>query len=187
MEGPPRAHEPTRADRLACEDVATSQARVELDWLVEGYRRALARLPGTAWSVAIADHPKGWKRVGKDEHVRGLRFARNRVHHKWGKAIERRDDTFPTAQLGSRRSGHGGQPLVRVDWFWLPRRRLPRQLDPKYRKSEKQIARLYKEHLACRPVREALAHLDELLSYPRAIWRPLSPDTLRAGACRTAR
>lgn len=85
-------------------------ATATLAWLVNGYRRALERFDATAdqrdaeerfiplfealnWAVAISDYPGSSVRV--DDTIRGLRFARNRVHHQWADAIEARDIRLP--------------------------------------------------------------------------------------------
>jgi hypothetical protein len=77
-------------------DGGENAASADWDWLVDGYRRALARFTETAhqrerkerfiplfetlnWAVAIMDKESTLR---EDEIVVALRFARNRVHHQ---------------------------------------------------------------------------------------------------------
>jgi hypothetical protein len=150
-----------------------ASARWEL--LVEGYRRALERLTATAdardkpedrfiplfetlnWVVAIMDHPEG-QHLYKDEIVRGLRFARNRVHHDLADALEPRDVPFASVQvtLASTGSRLSAPPTV-LDWFW----KWPDQLPEGRPDAEGEEA--YRKRLAGESVGDALAHLSLLL------------------------
>jgi hypothetical protein len=152
-------------------------ASASWEWLVEGYRRALARFDETAhqrerkkrfiplfetlnWAVAIMDFDR---RLWSDEVVVGLRFARNSVHHQLSEALEPRDEPNP---LGS--TVVGGQPRTVgpptvLEWLWRPADQLPkpprRHRDAGYREGKK----AYEDLLEGEPVANALAHLNSLL------------------------
>jgi hypothetical protein len=58
--------------------------------------------------------------------VRGLRFARNRVHHGFGDALEPRDVPFPPGLVVNARGGSRIQaPPTVLDWFWKRPEELP--------------------------------------------------------------
>jgi hypothetical protein len=144
------------------------------EWLVDGYRRALERFTASAdardkpeerfiplfetlnWVVALMDHPEG-QHLYRDEIVRGLRFARNRVHHQLANALEPRDVPFPSVRTNRRGGSRIIAPPTVLDWFWRP----PEQL-PEGRADEEGEA-TYSQLLAGEPVEHALAHLNVLL------------------------
>lgn len=120
-------------------DGGENAASADWDWLVDGYRRALARFTETAhqrerkerfiplfetlnWAVAIMDKESTLR---EDEIVVALRFARNRVHHQLAEALEPRD--VPRAVITTAVRGQSrmvGPPTV-LDWFWKPVDQLP--------------------------------------------------------------
>jgi hypothetical protein len=152
-----------------------SAASARWEWLVEGYRRALERFTATAdardkpedrfiplfetlnWVVAIMDHPEG-QHLYTDEIVRGLRFARNRVHHDLADALEPRDVPFRIRPSHSREYGvEALRPPTVLDWFW----KWPDQLPEGHPDAEGEEA--YRKLLAGESVGDALAHLSLLL------------------------
>ncbi|HET6641739.1 MAG TPA: hypothetical protein VFG93_00550 [Gaiellaceae bacterium] len=154
-----------------------SPASADWEWLVDGYRRALARFAETAgqrerkerfiplfealnWAVAIMDYePMLWK----DEIVLGLRFARNRVHHQLAEALEPRD--VPRAEVTTAVRGQSrrvGPPTV-LDWFWKAADQLPEPEERFRDKGYHRGKRAYQELLEGNPVEDALAHLNVLL------------------------
>jgi hypothetical protein len=94
-----------------------------------------------AWAVTL-DERLGYP---DDPQLRGLRYARNAVHHQWADALELDDSgaAFPITF-----------PMVFFEWRWT--RELP---PPKQKRDEP----FYREHLAGHPARHALgavaAHL----------------------------
>jgi hypothetical protein len=148
-----------------------------LEWLVKGYRRALARFDATAdqreqverfiplfealnWAVTIAEFLSKRGCGVDDDTIRGLQFARNRVHHQWADALEAQDVPNPVivSPVGGR--SRVVMPPTRVDWFWKPLDQLP-AVPPRF--SDPECARLYSAHLAGQSARDALAQLDDLL------------------------
>jgi hypothetical protein len=144
-------------------------------WLVEGYRRALARFTASAdrrdeprerfiplfetlhWAVAIMNYSGDESPELDDDLLRGLRFARNRVHHQLAEAIEPRDVPFASVVTNRRGGSRIIAPPTVLAWFWKPPDQLP--AGRKDRKGEE----AYRLHLADKRVEEALAHLDSLL------------------------
>jgi hypothetical protein len=135
------------------------------DWLVAGYGLALARLRA---AFERCGEPRDTflplfealnyaatlieKRRDRGEEVslvmHGVRYARNRVHHHWGMAVEGRDVLLaPTvAAAGQSRLSPG---LV-LDWFW-------KALPPPPKEHPDKLGRdAYADLLEGRPVREAL-------------------------------
>jgi hypothetical protein len=152
-----------------------------LDWLVNGYRRALARFTATAKerdaqerfiplfetlnrAVAIMDYSRDQGRpLLNDEIVRALRFARNRVHHQLADALEPRDVPFPQALTNRRGGSRIIAPPTVLKWFWKPLDELP---DAPPQHDDPQGEKAYTPNLQGQPVQHALDHLDSLL--PRA-------------------
>ena len=148
-----------------------------LDWLVKGYRCALARFYATAeerdpdarfiplfealnWAVAILDFTKDRGQSINDDTVRGLRLARHRVHHQWADALEARDVPNPVV---TRPVGPGSRivmPPTRLEWFWKPLNQLP-AAPPSHHYPKLEAA--YSAQLAGNPAQDALTHLDGLL------------------------
>jgi len=120
----------------------TGGDRADWGWLVEGYRRALARFDATAdkrdqpmerfiplfetlnWVIPLMDYPDG--RLPDDDVVTGLRYARNRIHHDIVDALEPRDVPNPPG-LVIRATGGSKivAPPVVLDWFWKSPDELP--------------------------------------------------------------
>jgi hypothetical protein len=138
----------------------------------DGYRQALRRFRETwseeeaprewffplfealNWSVALTDILKSVGKPLDDPVILGLRFVRNRVHHQWAQALEARQVSgtqvpFPSGEVW---------PPVGWDWYWKPVSRLA--TDEKHRHGEAE----YTAHLADRPARLALDHLEDLLN-----------------------
>jgi hypothetical protein len=149
------------------------------DWLVRGYRAALRRFDDTTgsrdpeerfipifealnWAAAMLD-PNSSLRASliTDHIVRGLRFARNRVHHDWAEAIEARDMPYPGGSGLKTVPAHRGARMWRrraaLDWCWKPLNQIPG--------ANKRGAAQYRAHLEGKPARQALAHLDGLLPW----------------------
>ncbi len=143
-----------------------------LEWLVEGYNEASERFGGAAsdsdpsgkdkfkslfealnWAVSIDDYLKA-KKIERPDAFVALRFVRNRVHHHWAAALERRDLPGITQAI------HGQSRIVRgsfFDWSWLSISDLP---DGENDKGEA----LYESLLAEKPVRAALDEIKRFLS-----------------------
>jgi hypothetical protein len=159
---------------------APTPGSASLDWLVKGYRRALARFDATEhqrepeerfiplfealnWAVVILDFSrKRGPSITEDDVTFALWFARNRVHHQWADALEARDVPDPPG-MTVRAVGQGSRivaPPTVVDWFWRPLSQIPaapaKHADPDGEKK-------YTGHLEGKPARQALAHLDGLL------------------------
>ena len=85
-------------------------ATAPVQWMVEGYFRAIERLLGTIrsgdagdketflplfealnWAASIDEFLVDKRRPIQDELLTGVGFARNRVHHQWGLALRRND------------------------------------------------------------------------------------------------
>jgi hypothetical protein len=96
----------------------------------------------------LANMPRrGWeKRVTGEEVVRGVRFARNRVHHQWALAVDLR------AAASSDRTTRF------MVWVWRPVDELP---EPDPRHPDKRGQPLYETHLADKPVEPSLIALEE--------------------------
>jgi hypothetical protein len=151
-----------------------TEHRANAQWLVDGFRNALARYERTAhsrdarerfeplfetlnWAAPIFHHEDGiaGATTEDDEQVSGLRFARNRTHHQWALAIYWREQT---RQQSFRVGGHGatiGSPTVIVDWFWRRADELPQGRD--YGINE------YRARLESKAVSLAVRHFDWLL------------------------
>jgi hypothetical protein len=152
----------------------------DFDWLVKGYRRALARFAASAdsrdpeerfiplfealnWIASILDVQRKRGSAINDETARALGFARNRVHHQWADALEPRD--LPNARIVSAASGSRiVTPPTRLDWFWKPEHQLP-EVPPRFLDEQGEAA--YSDVLAGHPASLALAHMDGLLPPPQ--------------------
>jgi hypothetical protein len=95
-----------------------------------------------------------------DDTVQGLRYARNRVHHQWAEALDPRDVPFPRVAQAVGRGSRIITPPTVLAWFWKPIDRLP---PPPKERPDKRGQAAYKAHLAGKPARDALDHLDDLL------------------------
>jgi hypothetical protein len=167
-----RRHEWRRASPVSDHDTAG------VTWFVDGYRRALARFNATetpehdakerflplfetlSWAVAIVMPDPRRPRRPQDPIIRGLRFARNRVHHAWADALEARHVQIrsrPLMATGRRPMIHN--PLFVVEWVWKPLERVGVPTHEKHRHGIDD----YRDHLADKSVRLALSHLDGLL------------------------
>jgi hypothetical protein len=82
------------------------------------------------WAVALSDLAKktGTAIAIPPDELLGLRFARNRVHHGWGQALEVGDVLWPQPLVMTNRPGGSRLigPVVVKAWVWLPARRPPR-------------------------------------------------------------
>jgi hypothetical protein len=153
-----------------------SASNVPPAWLARGYRAALERFDDTAnqrdpeirliplfealnWAVAIVFPDPDRALWPDDEIVKGLRFARGRVHHQWAEALEPRDVPIRAATVVSWGGGGFAHSGLVLDWFWKPLDELP-DPDPGHRGGMSE----YRDDLAGNSVRHALAHLDALLS-----------------------
>lgn len=141
-----------------------------LEWLVDGYSRAVARFRTASeqnekseketfiplfealnWVVAIQDYLQE-RAQPLDDHAlgRALRFARNRVHHAFAAALEVRE--YPVSASAGPLSVSG----TTFDWFWVTSEKLPpggnRQGEDEYR-----------DMLAGRPAGATLDQLEKLL------------------------
>ena len=112
------------------------------------------------WAASIDDYMRrNWRPEGKplglewssrfdtecDGVVRGARFARNRVHHQWARALQYKPGglQFPVEA-----------PFVFHEWCWLPVESLP----PSDRNQDFGIEQ-YDSHLSGRPIRFTLSVL----------------------------
>jgi hypothetical protein len=151
-------------------------------WLVSGYSRACARF-GEAhprldeeaafhalfealnWAANIDDYLDMRGLDVDDEILRGIRHPRNRVHHQWADAFERHDyfPPVPTVVLvgGQRGPRHGGRVHLSrgmvADWYWRNADALPPGESDRGKRE-------YQAHLAAKPVRLAIDHLDDLFA-----------------------
>jgi hypothetical protein len=183
-EGEPQTVRVPAAESASQFGTPTVSTSASWTWLVKGFRHARARLAEAAgqrdveetfiplfetlnWAVAIEYYarkrgPKidGGPKINR-ETLRGLRFARNRVHHQWADALEPRDVPNPSGLVT--RGGRGprivGPPVV-VEWFWKPVVGLGKA-PKKHDDPDGEAA--YEKHLAGQPARLALDHLDSLL------------------------
>ena len=136
-----------------------------IEWFIDGYREALARFRAASerndrspeeifkplfealnWAASAEEGLR--VRMGEDTSgapVRGLRFARNRVHHQWVDAIQVKEIPVEASAGPLTISG------LTFDWFWKPVTNLP-AADRKDADGEA----AYVSHLAERPVRETL-------------------------------
>jgi hypothetical protein len=136
-----------------------SDTIVHLEALIRGYTEALGRFheaklgrdPVAAflplfealnWAASIDE------RLEYPEHpeLRGLRFARNRVHHQWAEALRLTEDGELPATL----------PMVFFEWRW--RDRLPHGERGAREEST------YAKHLAGRPARRTLDAVAEFFA-----------------------
>jgi len=122
-----------------------AEARVQTDPLVAFY----ALFAALAWTYTIDEFLKD-----RDGHhpshceLRGLRFARHRVHHNWADALrlDRSGAAFPIQF-----------PMTFFEWRWRPVRDLP----PGQR-SKDEIP--YRNHLADRPARLTLLAVSDYVA-----------------------
>lgn len=122
------------------------------------------------WAVALDDRigahwapegkPLDWRwreRVSGAEVMKGVRWARNSVHHQWSDTlVQTKGARFPMTF-----------PVVFFEWVWRPARELP---DPGRPDSNGEIA--YEEHLEGRPARVTLAQLSEVFDSVRDLLEP---------------
>lgn len=104
------------------------------------------------WAVSLYDNlgierGKGWVPTDMAQHMRGFRFARNRVHHQWADAMRLGDGMpFPIPF-----------PIAFFVWYW--RSELPEPADPRHRDPGGQIA--YAATMADRPVLDSVAVISD--------------------------
>jgi len=125
---------------------------VDLPLLVRGFKKAYIRFDqaakesdseaafhalfeALAWTYVV---DQGLKRPAQSE-LRGLRFVRNRVHHRWADALflDTGGVSFPITF-----------PVVFFEWRWRPVKDLPR--------GQKEGLHEYESHLVNHPARVTL-------------------------------
>jgi hypothetical protein len=140
-------------------------AQIELPVLVRGFNAAFARFEAAARErkPEAAFHPLfealAWtysidERLKKPDlpALRGLRWARGRVHHRWADALYVTD----VAHVISARLPKITGPLF-FEWRWRPELARGRKRDNPDREA-------YVEHLSGQPARLTLASVREFLS-----------------------
>jgi hypothetical protein len=133
---------------------------VDRKTLVSGFSQVLARFSAVvkgkepepafhalfealSWAVSIDELLKFPSQV----ELRGLRFARHRVHHQWADALRLDEGGFSFPMTF---------PLVFFEWRWRLATELPKGRDDRGREE-------YETHLAGRPARVTLRAVDEYL------------------------
>jgi hypothetical protein len=133
-----------------------------------------------AWAVALdsrtkelwvpegRDAPLGWRwreRVPGAELLRGIRYARNALHHDWADALRLNESgglQFPMTF-----------PAVFFEWVWRSADDLPAA-----EHSDAPGEAVYRAQMEGRAARVALAQLREAFSFLRSV---LEPGSLRTG------
>jgi hypothetical protein len=127
---------------------------VDQQWLVDGYLQSVGRFQGAATADSAEDafhalfEALSWA-ASLDELLgfpddspvlRGLRFARNRVHHQWANALwlDPGGAEFPMRL-----------PFAFFEWRWRGAEQLPPGRNVRGRP-------VYQQHLAGRPARRSL-------------------------------
>ena len=139
-------------------------------WMVDGFDAALARLrqavtqhdeevayhalfEALQWAVTALDYLIKRRKVRVDDPVLlGLVLPRNRVHHQWADALERRQVPGPAIRRAQGTSGLTGGGII-ADWYWRAADDLPPG------DSDRGL-REYREHLAGQRVEPTLQHLE---------------------------
>ncbi len=172
----PQPHEISAVGGIPSEEAVGAPQiirHVPWEWLIAGYSRARERLDerlgrgddegsfhalfeSLNWTASMGDYlEKHGHELAGDGTLRGVRFARNRVHHQWAEAVERRE--FPTPGV-VQAAGRGGliTPPVTAVWYWTPFEALPpaERNDPHGESA-------YREHLSDEPIRPTLDYIGE--------------------------
>lgn len=170
---------------------------VTFQMLLAGYSGALGRFGAAArgrdeiatflplfealnWAVALDDRcaahwapegePLGWRwreRVPGAEVMRGLRWARNGVHHQWSDALRLSEGSQFPARF----------PMVFHEWVWRPASELP-ALDRLDARGEE----AYREHLEGRSAEVTLAALGNAFDFLGQLLGTPPPPAPSSGA-----
>jgi hypothetical protein len=122
------------------------------------------------WAVALDDRagkhwtpegkPLGWEwreKVRGAEIMRGVRFARNHVHHQWSDALE----ATPGAQLPR------VLPFPLGEWRWRSANELPEPTQP-----DREGEAVYQDQLQGQPARITLQQLGNVFNFLRKVMEP---------------
>jgi hypothetical protein len=94
----------------------------------------------------------------QDELLTGVRFARNRVHHQWAKALARVDTPAPGPRITlAETSSQRIEPRQEFFWYWLKAQQLPASTPPV--RGLPSGEQEYKDKLAGNPAEETLVKL----------------------------
>jgi hypothetical protein len=131
------------------------------------------------WAVALDDRTrKHWSPEGKSlgwewrervlgaEIMRGVRFARNQVHHQWSDALE----ATPGAQLPR------ALPFPLGEWRWRSASDLPEPNQP-----DPDGEAVYQEQLQGQPARITLQQLANVFNFLRKVMEPWATPQLPVG------
>jgi hypothetical protein len=163
-------------------DTAQVTRRVGWQWIYSGYSHAMDRLGAALaqhndeaafhalfealnWTVSLTDYLDDRGERVENRTLRGVRFARNSVHHRWADALERRESPTPTVRVASAGGRRGGSatfttPAVTIEWCWRPAEELP-PAKGRWRKKKwyRDGEAAYSECLATKHVASTLDHL----------------------------
>ena len=143
-------------------------------WLVGGFEQALERLRQAIiqgdeevafrslfetlhWAVSALDYLQKRKVKVTDPHLKGLVLPRNRVHHQWADALERRELEPPQiVKALAENQSRIAAPGAIVDWYWRDANDLPSG------DSDRGLVE-YRDHLAGEQVASTLVSLTSTL------------------------
>jgi hypothetical protein len=115
-----------------------------LDWMVEGYIKALERLDGETrsgdageretflplfealnWAASIDLYFSEAGKPVENDLLTAVRFARNRVHHQWARALTRYDSPGVPMIMQATSSSRLIGPPPGFWWCWVETKDLP--------------------------------------------------------------
>ena len=98
---------------------------------------SIALFEASNWVDSLSDRIA----IAGDVMVQGFLFVRHRTHHDFAAAV------YFDAASGA--------------WTWYPESNLPLPLDPRHESGK--LKPFYEKHLAQKPVRDVLAHVEQLV------------------------